>query len=286
MTSRQNSPGGSRKKIREGSEPYFVIFRGYTFLKVDERDILPTLFHYRSGDGDLDSEEEVSLSILSFPCLEKTRQAIYQRRVGGLHHSGLQNIYLTFRYGQFKSGIYYGKMAYIPVYFSRLVQTLLVYRSTLTLCPEGRLMPKMAPAEVAQIVSGRNEWSFSMSRTLAVKSPRIPPPSSTSPSLDLPLISKSLFTCSPIRESIYFVILYNPTRITHCHRAKAIVLTYPVPGGIESFQKKRASCVIFPLRIYSYKMELQKKYNILYIICNPAKHPQNYHFLFLRVFDY
>ena len=48
-----------------------MIFGGYTFPELSERNILPALFHYCPGDRNLDTEEYVPLSILPFPGLEK-----------------------------------------------------------------------------------------------------------------------------------------------------------------------------------------------------------------------
>ena len=81
-------------KAEQGCEPDFVVSGGDAFPEVVERDILPAFFHYRSGDGDLDAQEKVSLSILPFPCFEKTGQTLDQRGVGCLHHSGLKNIHM------------------------------------------------------------------------------------------------------------------------------------------------------------------------------------------------
>ena len=59
-------------EAQQGCEPDFVIFGGYTFPELSERDILPALFHYCPGNRNLDTEEYVPLSILPFPGLEKT----------------------------------------------------------------------------------------------------------------------------------------------------------------------------------------------------------------------
>ena len=59
-------------------------------------------------------------------------------------------------------------------------------------------MPNVAPADVAHMVSGWTPWSISMSCTPAVNSPRIPPPSSTSPSVHFPF-----FSCKAIRQQMY-----------------------------------------------------------------------------------
>ena len=79
-------------KAQQGSQPDFMIRRGYTFLQTGERNICPALFHNSPRYGHLDAKEEVTLSILPLPGLEKARQTFHLKRVGLLHHSGFQYI--------------------------------------------------------------------------------------------------------------------------------------------------------------------------------------------------
>jgi hypothetical protein len=88
----------------ERGQPDFVVFAGDALFQFREAarvsvprraQFSPTLFHYFTGHGNLDSQELVALAVLARPGLEKARQPLDLRRVGLREYLIQKDIHLT-----------------------------------------------------------------------------------------------------------------------------------------------------------------------------------------------
>ena len=71
---------------KKGCQAQFVVGTGDAFFQVLEGYLSPAVFHHRAGNGHLDSQETVSLPVLSGSGFEKTGKAGYLGRVGLCKH--------------------------------------------------------------------------------------------------------------------------------------------------------------------------------------------------------